>query len=230
MKVIIPAKANSHRVVNKNFRPFCDGISLVEITIKKLKAAGFAAKDIYVSSNSVTDLSRLRLAYKISTLHRDDSYCDNDMQLTDVIRYVTGQLGNAREVAWAQATCPTFNQYRECLIEWQQHKHQFDSLCVAFPRSPYALIKTDNGMQPCGWSFGSNHQSSQELIASYAMPFAFSILTRRSINETGYYIGRKCLWFEASESHMDIDTVQDFKDAQAVYKARKRQKDNRQQK
>ena len=136
MKVIIPAKANSHRVINKNFRPFYDGMSLVEITIKKLKAAGFAAKDIYVSSNSVSDLSRLRLAHKISTLHRDESYCENEMQLTDVIRYVTGQVGNAREVAWAQTTCPTFNQYRECLMQWQQHKHDHDSLCVAFPRSP----------------------------------------------------------------------------------------------
>ena len=50
MKVIIPAKCNSSRTLNKNWREFVDGKCLVEIKIGQLIEAGVDAADINVCS------------------------------------------------------------------------------------------------------------------------------------------------------------------------------------
>ena len=48
MKVIIPAKCNSSRTLNKNWREFIDGKCLVEVKIGQLIEAGVNAADINV--------------------------------------------------------------------------------------------------------------------------------------------------------------------------------------
>ena len=221
MKVIIPAKASSERVVNKNWRPFDEDLCLVEVLIKKLRKAGFKYKDMFVSSESRRDLFELRQRYAINILTRSDSLCSNDTSLTKLIRSLTSKVDRFNEIAWAQCTCPTFDEYREVLLEWKANKRDRDSLAVAFPKSPYSLTPTRSGLGPSGWSFGDHHQSSQAIGATYSMPFVFSILTKQSIRETGYYVGKNPMWYISKKSHIDIDTIDDFHDAQAVYAARK---------
>jgi len=217
MKVVIPAKASSLRVNSKNWRPFFGASSLVDVLIDKLCAAGFDQKEIYVSSESVDHLKRLRDRRPVNVILRDKVFCKNETSLVSIIRSVTEQVPYRDEIAWAQCTSPTFNEYKKCLEKWANHKQHYDSLCVAYPSTPYSLIETKTGLAPIGWSFGENHQSSQELQASYTMPFAFSILTRSSIEATGYYVGKKTLWHVADKHHIDIDDMQDFEAAKAVY-------------
>ena len=49
MKAVIPAKTNSLRVKNKNYRPFFNGMSLVDIQISKLLGL-LEPVEIYLSS------------------------------------------------------------------------------------------------------------------------------------------------------------------------------------
>lgn len=220
MKAIIPAKYSSIRVPKKNWIDFDGDKCLVTVLIEKLVAAGFAPSDIYVSSESRYLMRRMITLHGVNELPRPKYLCENQTSLVTLIRSVCGLLGDCDEIAWAQCTSPTFNEYSKCLSLWQENKRNHDSLCVAYPGSPYSLVETKSGLAPHGWSFGENHQSSQQLCSSHTMPFAFSILTRESIESTGYYVGRRPFWYVASESHIDIDTMQDFRDAQAVYCAR----------
>ena len=48
MKAIIPAKCNSSRVFDKNWREFYEGESLVEIKISQLIDSGLNSDDIHV--------------------------------------------------------------------------------------------------------------------------------------------------------------------------------------
>jgi CMP-N-acetylneuraminic acid synthetase len=220
MKIIIPAKASSTRVVNKNWRPFWKDLSLVDITIKKLKAAGVKKSNIFVSSEDTRLLLTCKRNHGIETLFRSPALCDNDAPLTTVIRDICLQVGGVREVGWAQVTSPTFNEYRACLDKWTLQRTNYDSLAVAFKSDKYLLMRSGDSIAPMGWSFGSNHVKSQNLSCFYAMPFTFSILTRDSLNSTGYYVGRNTLWHIAKDRHIDIDDAQDYADAQAVYAAR----------
>ena len=219
MKIIIPAKASSSRVVNKNWRPFHAGKSLVEITIEKLRRAKVKAKDIYVSSEDARMLYEIKKTHKVNSLVRDPMMCENHTILTRVIRSIHKQIGSPNEFAWVQCTSPTFDEYRDCFAQWKMIKHEHDSLVVAYPSDPYRLVGYKNDLQPSGWSFGANHTSSQSQQC-FTMPFSLSILTKKSVDETGYYVGRKPYWHIAKSWHMDIDTPEDFYDAQAIYYSR----------
>lgn len=222
MRVVIPAKACSTRVLNKNFRPFYKDYSLVDLAIKKLKRAGFAAKDIFVTSENARELLDVRLRHKVKTIVREPKLADNDTQLTHLIRITKEQLPTCREVAWCQVTTPTFDKHRQVMAEWQLHRQTYDSLAVAVQGPTYAMMQTQTGAQPLGWSFGNCHTKSQDISPLLVMPFTFSILTEKSIRETGYYVGRNPFWFIDTEQHLDIDTMQDYRDAQAIYAARRK--------
>lgn len=221
MKVIVPAKQSSSRVINKNFRPFDGDQSLVDITINKLKSSGFRASDIYVSSESAKDLFPLKAKYGCQTLVRDVSLCNNSTPMTKVIRSLCGQIGGWREIAIAHVTTPTFDEYRSCLDMWRTQRGDHDSLSVAFESDKFMMMRSGERFNPCGWSFGSLHASSQMIDPFYVYPFCFSILTRKSLEETSWYVGRDPLWFVSRSKHHDIDSMEDFLDAQAVYSRRK---------
>jgi CMP-N-acetylneuraminic acid synthetase len=219
MKVVIPAKASSTRVVNKNWRPFYANKSLVEITIDKLRKAKVKAKDIFVSSEDARMLYEIRKSHKVNGLVRDPLMCENETLLTRVIRSLHKQIGTPNEFALVCCTSPTFDEYRDCLANWKLVKDRFDSYVVAYPSDTHRLLGQSNDLYPLGWSFGANHTNSQAQ-QSYSMPFSFSILTKKSVEETGYFVGRKPYWHVSKSWHIDINTPEDFYDAQAIYYSR----------
>lgn len=75
MKVLIPAKSNSIRIYNKNFRDFYNNESLVELLIKKLLKI-FNSSDIYLSCDE--DKKDLTDKYNINFLKRSKELCGND--------------------------------------------------------------------------------------------------------------------------------------------------------
>lgn len=220
MKVIIPAKVSSTRLTNKNWRPFHDGKSLVEIQIKKLRKAGFKYSDIYVTSESRQELFALRHRYDINILPRSEAMCDNATGPTTWIEHVLRKVPSWNEIAIAHCTAPTFNEYQEVLLHWKAHKKDHDSLAVAVPVTPHLLIENRGTLQPFGWASADLHVISQDLDCNYAMPFIFSIVTKQSVKHSYYYFGRKPLWYRSRESHPDINTPEEFRDAAAIYAAR----------
>lgn len=216
MKCIIPAKSNSERCINKNFREFIDGMSLVDWTIRKLLATGVVnVRDIYVSSDSVSELDKLQRRWGILTLHRDESLCDNSFPLTDWIRTIAAQVPDD-DIAWCQVCDPLFDSYGDVFAKWDQIKESgkpIDSLVVCYPWRGYIMTGES---QPVGWSFGEHHTPSQRLPEFRMMPFTLSVLTREAIERTGYHVGACPEWWVQDSPHIDIDTEDDFRLAQMM--------------
>lgn len=212
MKIIIPAKVSSIRVANKNWRPFYEGKSLVEITVDKLKMSGVAASDIFVSCE---DLEKRNLveAWGCRFLPRSRRFCENDCPITNWIRNTFFQLDES-EVGWAQVCDPFFDDYGKCFELWKSSRGKFDSLCCVYPKKEYLL---DSSKSPIGWQFGEYHTPSQSLPTFYRFPFTFSILTSGSVARTGYHIGTAPYWFECESRGIDIDTERDFELASILY-------------
>ena len=78
MKYIVPAKCNSIRVPNKNWRPFYHDLSLVDILIEKLLKCGVDPEEVYVSCESLDRLNQVRDRWKVSPILRSKSLCDNN--------------------------------------------------------------------------------------------------------------------------------------------------------
>lgn len=211
IEFIVPAKASSSRVPNKNWRPFVGDDSLVDYTIRKLLAAGAGPKSIYVSCDGAEVARPVCERWGVSFLERDSSLCDNEVPLTTWIRTVTAQVPGTADIAWCQVCDPLFNEYRQCLDLWGTT--EADSLVVCYPWKGYLMTGESH---PVGWSFGEHHTPSQQLPKFRTMPFTFSILTRQAIAETGYHVGRTPLWYEAKGPHVDIDTEIDFTVAQML--------------
>jgi len=214
MKVIIPAKSGSTRVPNKNWRSFYKDKSLVDVTVEKLHGAGFAFRDIYVSSNSVDQLTKISDRYGVNTRVRGEKTCSNDYPLTDWMRGITQKFKDESEIAWAQVCDPLFNEYDAALDAWERRGKDHDSLCVIYKTKQYLL---DAQHSPVGWQFGEHHRPSQTLPTTYLMPFTFSILTRESLARCPYHIGTNPLWYETDKRGIDIDTEADFELARLIY-------------
>ena len=218
MRAIIPAKANSERVPDKNWRPFHGSSSLVDINIEALLNAGIRHADIHVSCEDAERLERLKRRWGVSTLLRDISLCDNAVPLTDWIRSVCNQVPGDDDLIWSQVCDPLFDEHRAVVGTWQNVKaNGRDSLCVVHPLTAYLL---DENFCPVGWQWGEWHTPSQHLPKMYTFPFTLSILTREAIERTGYHIGAKPSWHISRGDSIDIDTPADFELAQTKYEAR----------
>ncbi|RTK95656.1 MAG: CMP-N-acetylneuraminic acid synthetase [Neisseriaceae bacterium] len=212
MKIIIPVKACSKRIENKNFREFYDGLSLTEILLKKLSFKGM--ENIYISSEN-SDKKKLAKKYGCNFILRKKELCDNNTPLPDVIRGISKQLPkNTEEIAWCQVTDPLFNDHKKAFEKWEAKKEKHDSLCVIYPFKKYIL---NSNHMPINFGFGNWHIKSQDLSTFYDMTFTFSILKKECIERCGYHIGSNPYWYNANNQHIDIDTMEDFEIASIIY-------------
>lgn len=214
MKAVIPVKASSSRVPNKNFRPFHGDRSLFDIAVERVLKV-VAACDVYMSSD---DHSRAGLAtsWGINFLPRDPRLADNATRLDDVVRGVCADVPGDDDVMWAHVCDPLFDAYAECADKWSQVRTDHDSLVVVHPVRGY-LLNAD--FAPLGFGFGAWHVPSQQLPAMYRLGFTLSILSRHSIERVGYPVGERPYWFVGSEETVDIDTEGDFRTAQLLYRS-----------
>jgi CMP-N-acetylneuraminic acid synthetase len=214
MDVVIPAKGESTRCPDKNWREFHDGMSLVDLTISKILDAGIAPERVHLSSDSPAKARPVCERWGVNFLLRQPGMTDNAFPLTDWIRGITAQIPGDGDIAWAQVCDPLFDEYGEVFECWQDGEYPHaDSLVVCRPWKGYLM--TEN-QQPVGWSFGEHHTPSQKLPQFYTMPFTLSILTREEIRRTGYHVGARPYWWIAEGPHIDIDTEFDFRVAQAM--------------
>lgn len=204
---IIPAKTSSTRMPHKNWRSFGKhGQSLVSLQVDKLKAAGADPARIFVSCEAET-LRETVEDMGVQFMLRDPALCGNNVRLTDWIREIVKQSEASGDVAWCQVCDPLFTEYDRCLREWQTARKYYDSLVVCHPYRGYLMTEQS---QPIGWSFGVHHTPSQHLPKFRTMPFTFSILSQQAIAATGYHVGARPIWIEATTGGIDIDTRQDF--------------------
>lgn len=212
MKAVIPAKASSTRVPDKNFRPFHGDRSLFDLTVEKL-LRHLPAEDITMSCEDPARADAAR-RWGINFHLREPRYVDNYTPQPEVVRAVCDAVEGDDDILWCQLVDPLFDSHGECIERWRTLDASHDSLVVVYPRRYFLL---DEHYRPEGFGFGHWHIPSQELPVRYQLPFTLMILRRDVIRRIGYYIGARPYWFHATNHTVDIDTEDDFEMAQAVY-------------
>jgi len=215
VRAIIPAKASSTRVPDKNWRPFHNQSSLVDINIEALLNAGLDVSDIHVSCEIAERLERLTQRWGVTPILCDAARCRNDVSFGRWIRDTCAQLPGDDDLIWSQVCDPLFTEHGTVIEKWPAAIAEgHDSLCVVHPLKLYLL---DEHFRPFGWQWGEWHTPSQHLPQLYTFPFTLSILTRGAIKRTGYHVGAKPLWHVSHEDLIDIDTLADFEYAQHIF-------------
>lgn len=214
MKAIIPAKKDSSRLANKNWREFYSGKNLVQIKIEQLLKC-FAAEDIYISTDN-TDFEATTKNYKINFIHRNAELASDNTPWPDAVLGMVNELpiDDNEEIAWVEVINPLFDDFENMKAKWEEIKYTHDSMVLVTEFNKFLM--SANGT-PLNFMFGKWHAMSQNKEKQYIWD-SVCIMKKKDIKYFSYPIGKTPFLFTTNSNYaIDIDTLEDFEMAQYLY-------------
>jgi N-acylneuraminate cytidylyltransferase len=211
---VIPVRAGSRRLKNKNIAPFA-GTNLLLNKIEQLKKVPELSR-IVVTSDSDVMLQMAKEA-GVLTHKRAPEFCDETTKtFGEVVRHVAESV-EGEHILWATCTSPLVfpKIYSQAIKEYGEAlENGFDSL-VAFEKIKRYLWD-DNG--PINYELGLKHVPSQELPDLYIVTDGILLAPRQKMIEWSYFHGRNPYKFIVDKrTAVDIDDGLDLATARAWY-------------
>lgn len=209
---IVPTRAGSERVKNKNTKPFLNS-SLLELKLKsliKLKEQNLI-KDIIVNSDCI-ESAKIAKKFNISYVPREEKYASSECNIRDYWQYVANS-SKTENFMLCQVTSPliSLKTYKECISKFSSSS----SILTATKVKEYLW----KGLNPINYTF-PNHPKSQDLPDNiFKLNFGVCIMSVSDINKHKNLVIPKThfIYLDGVES-VDIDTELDFKIAEVLYK------------
>ncbi len=208
---IIPARAGSVRVKNKNTRPFYNGKSLLEICIEKLIKLPVDRVVVNSESDEI-----LEMAWKAgaSKQKRPFELAESTTNPNDLAEYIARQ--NASDyILYVHCTSPFLKQetierfLKEGIIKLRKH----DSVNSA------SLIKKHLWMAGSPLNYEKEFRPNTQMLPDiYALNYGLNLIKREKMIKYRDFIGVNPFLFEIPDSEsIDIDTEDDWKLAESLY-------------
>lgn len=209
---IIPVRAGSRRLKNKNIAPFA-GTNLLLYKINQLQKLHWLS-DIVVTSDSDLMLDFAKSA-GVSTHKRGIEYCDEQTKtFGEVVAHVCESV-SGEHILWATCTSPlvgpnlytsAYNAYLDSL------NNGYDSLMSVEVFKRY--LWDENG--PVNYQLGKAHVPSQQLPQLYFITDGILMAPREKMIEWNYFHGPNPMKFPISKREsVDIDDGLDLAVARA---------------
>lgn len=203
---VIPVKANSSRLPNKNIRPFGNE-NLLTRKIRQVKTSNIADR-IIVSSDS-DEMLQMARDMGIEAIKRPIEFADESRPFGEFLIYLT-ELIKEGHLAYTCVTSPFLDenlmkQTKEKYIEIIQN--EYDSLITIYKFKHYLL--DENG--PINFQMGLKHQNSEYLPALDFFTNGILFAPIESVKKWHYNYGPKAYRFEVNQkASIDIDTKYDY--------------------
>lgn len=213
-KALIPVRAGSERVRNKNIREFC-GSTLLEIKIRQMQRIP-ELDGVVVNSDSdeMLDIARMCGAQCVK---REEKYALSSTLANDFYENAAANF-DADVMVFANCTNP-------CISDETISKaiRMFSS--AEFSMAGYDSLNTAHFVKDFLWLDGvamnynpDRQPRSQDLPDVLALNFAVNIIPTIHMRDIRAVVGRKPCLFPISEvESIDIDTELDFEFARFVY-------------
>lgn len=212
LKVAIPLKTNSERVPNKNLRNFIGNDSLFDIKAKQL-LKHFSPEDIWVSSeNPIAEDETKKYGFNFHL--RDVSLTLSSAKENQIVKTIVEAIPGKPDIMWCQVTQPLFDEFEKLLNVYDNLNPEYDSITVVKKISHHIL---DANANPVNFNFGYWHKISQQLPKLYEVTWSAFIMKRAMLEQAWYQIGRTPYLFETSKQLLDINDMQEFEAAAALY-------------
>lgn len=212
LTAIVPVRAGSRRLKNKNVAPFA-GTNLLLNKITQLKRVKEIDR-IIVSSDSEMMLA---MADEAGVLRhkRAPEYCDEKTKsFGEVVRHIAESV-DGEHILWATCTSPLVNpsHYKKAIEEYFiAIKSGYDSL-VSFERIKRYLWDEKG---PINYELGIKHVPSQELPEMYIVTDGILLAPRKKMIEWSYFHGPNPYKFIIDKkASIDIDDGLDLACARA---------------
>ncbi len=212
IKAVIPVRAGSKRLANKNILPFGNTNLLTHkiMQLKKIKKID----QIIVSTDSD---KMIDIAIKEGVLYqrRPNEYCDEKSKtFNEVVKYVANTI-NTDILIWAPVVCPLVKEesISEAVDKFLNLDSNYDSVVSALLFKSYLF--DENG--PINFST-KNHVPSQNLPNWHVIINGFFIAKAEDMVKWEFVYGKKPYLFEISKYEaVDIDDKYDFIIAEQIY-------------
>ncbi len=213
IKALIPVRAGSQRVKNKNIRPFA-GSSLLEIKIKQMQRIK-ELDGVIVNSDS-DEMLELAESLGAETVKRDPYFASSTVSINEVYVDLANHC-DADLILFADATNPLIkdNTVRQVIHEYFKNiNNQYDSCNTV---DLVKLFMWKDG-KPLNYS-EKNKPRSQDLPAIYSINAAVNLLSKDVMIKNRSFIGTKPYFVHVEELEgLDIDNEIDFEFAEFMYK------------
>ncbi len=212
MTAVVPVRAGSRRLKNKNVAPFA-GTNLLMHKIDQLQKVK-TIDQIVVSSDSDMMLE-MAMRAGVSTHKRAPEFCDEKTKsFGEVVRHIAESV-DGENVLWATCTSPlvTPDVYTRAIdMYYKAISDGYDSL-VAFEKIKRYLWD-NNG--PLNYKLGLGHVPSQDLPDMYIVTDGILIAPRLKMIEWSYFHGTNPYkFFVDKRTAVDIDDGLDLAKARA---------------
>ena len=211
IKALIPVRAGSQRVKNKNIRSFA-GSNLLEIKINQLKRIK-EIDEIIVNSDS-PEMLEIAAKNGVTAVERDFYFASSDVPMNEVWAHLA-EITDAEHIIYTNCTNPLVKDesYNQAIEKYFNLSNQYDSLT------------TVNSIQEYLWDGDrcinynpTHHPRSQDLPKLSALNFAISIIPRFLMIKNKSILGNCFYKLEISNIEaIDIDTIEDFIIAESAY-------------
>ena len=213
MCAIIPVRAGSKRVPDKNIRPFANK-NLLQIKIEHLKEA-FDLKDIIVNTNCGI-AAKIASDLGTTVMWRPSDLASDTVSMSEVYKYLAETVHNHDHILFTHVTNPLCEG-----VEYKTARYLYENLTLgndSFTTISYLkdFIYTPEA-KPLNFD-PLNKPRSQDLPKYFKLNHAISILPRELMISQKNIVGINPFFMEISDiAAMDIDTFLDFEVAEYVY-------------
>ncbi len=208
--VVIPCRAGSTRVKNKNFRPFGNS-NLLEIKVNQAKSLGL--KTIVNSDSEIA--KKVADKNNISFVQRPEYYASSKCNNSEYYEYLGGSV-DTEYIMILQPTAPLLKNdtLQTAYQTFKDSTDLYDSLVTAQFSKKHAWYQG----KPINYDL-ANTPNSQDLDPIILPTFNVMICKVSSLIETRNTITSKCLFYEVSEDEsIEIDNQLEFDIAEFMYK------------
>lgn len=208
--VVIPCRAGSTRVLNKNFRSFGSS-NLLEIKVQQAKTLGLP---IVINSDSPI-AEQVAKEHGIGFVQRPEYYASSQCNNSEYYEY----LGTSVDTDYIMILQPTAPLLREQTLQmayktFAQNLDKYDSLVTAQYAKKHAWFND----APINYKLGST-PNSQDLSPIMFPTFNIMISRVSALLEYKNAIAGKCLFYEVGEDEsIEIDNQLEFDIAEFLYK------------
>ena len=221
ISAVIPVRAGSRRLPNKNILPFGDTNLLIH-KIRQLKEVE-NLNTIVVSSDSQEMLQMAQnesknSKIKIITHQRPIEYCDEKTKtFNEVVEYVAKAIEDDI-IMWSPCTCPlvTAKKYDKAIEAFRKKvliEKKYDSVISAKIFKEY--LYGEKG--PINWN-PEKHVPSQQLPEWKVIVNGFYIAKRDDMIDWKYFYGKNpYIEIISKKEALDIDDIEDYKMCQAMW-------------
>ena len=207
LSVLIPARAGSERVKDKNLRAFA-GSSLLRIKISQMKRLGLM---VYVSTECKY-IARIARKEGASIIWRDPVFADSSTSMREVYRHIARNFPD-KIMLYANCTNPLIGDAEVATAIAHYQRIIPDSLNTCHRVNQF-LWQDGQPLNYDAWK-----QPRSQDIRTVALNFAVNIVDRDYLADTGMLVSGDPYLFEIHhESGFDIDTQSDFEYAESLYK------------